>query len=178
MPIKTLALLALLAPLTSCAADRAHHSSDPLAFPTFELDEAARADLFEAVSALEGNWITEDGSTTSFELTSGGSAVREILFAGQPHEMTNLYTLDGNGLNMTHYCAAGNQPHMRATAIEDSALVFHPTGVSGRTSADEIFMGAMTLTLIDEDTIEQTWTSYTGNQPGEDKMPFHYKRVD
>ncbi|MEZ6019293.1 MAG: hypothetical protein R3F17_04090 [Planctomycetota bacterium] len=43
--------------------------------------------------------------------------MREIMFPGQPFEMTNVYRLDGNDLCVTHFCAVGNQPQMRATAL-------------------------------------------------------------
>ncbi|MDF1836872.1 MAG: hypothetical protein P1V35_03300 [Planctomycetota bacterium] len=180
MKLQSLALLGLFLPLTACASTTIHtsgQSHDPLAYEDVELRQEARTALFDAVASLEGNWSTDDGSTTSFEVTSGGSVIREIIFAGQPHEMTNMYSLDGNGLNMTHFCAAGNQPHMRATSIQDSSLVFARSGVSGRQSADENYMGAMTLTIVDEDTMQQSWTSYQGDNTG-DGMVFTYKRTD
>ncbi len=173
--------LGLLLPLTACASTTiVATSSDtaPSSFDDVELNEEARAKLFSTVANLEGNWSTDDGSTTSFEVTSGGSVIRETLFAGQPHEMTNMYTLESNGLNMTHYCGAGNQPHMRATSIQDSTLVFAPTGASGRKTADEGYMGAMTLILVDEDTIQQVWTSYVAGEAGDKMEPFTYKRTD
>ncbi|MFT5199217.1 MAG: hypothetical protein ACI87O_001881 [Planctomycetota bacterium] len=180
MQFKALVLLSLLSPLTSCATSTTHNSTQansPIAFDAVELSEEARQELFGTVAALEGNWSSDDGGTSQFEVTSGGSAVREITFAGQPHEMTNMYTLDGNGLNMTHYCAVGNQPHMRATTLKDSSLVFSRTGVTGRQNAEENYMGAMTLTIVDADTIQQTWTSYQGDQAGE-QMIFTFMRTD
>src|SRR5690606_1922102 len=49
-----------------------------------------------------------------YRITGGGSAVEEVLFPGTEHEMVSLYHRDGPFLLMTHYCAAGNQPRMRA----------------------------------------------------------------
>ncbi len=177
MKANTLLLLTLLAPLTSCAAHVTVISSDPLAYQPVEIREASRDTLLGAIKNLEGNWQTDDGSTTTFEVTSSGSVVREVLFAGQAHEMTNMYSLDGNGLNMVHYCGMGNQPRMRATSIQNSKIIFSPIGVADRLSAEETYMGAMTLTLIDEDTIEASWTSFSGLETG-DKMVFLYKRTD
>ncbi len=45
------------------------------------------------------------------------------MYPGMEHEMTNMYTLDGNTLVMTHYCAGGNQPRMRATGVENGRVV-------------------------------------------------------
>ncbi|MCA9002188.1 MAG: hypothetical protein KDB61_09705 [Planctomycetes bacterium] len=172
--MQSLLTLGFLTTLASCAS---MGSKDPLAFQPYEMDAEARTALFEAVAELEGDWSTEDGSISRFEITSNGTVIKETLFPGQPHEMTNMYTLDGNGLAMTHYCSMGNQPHMRATAIDGNKIVFSPTGVSDRGSADELFMASMTLTKIDEHTLDIEWTSYQGNQPGE-VMTFHHKRID
>lgn len=35
--------------------------------------------------------------------------------------MTSVYHLDGADLRMTHYCAAGNQPRLRAERIDAAA---------------------------------------------------------
>ncbi len=177
MKTNSLLLLTLLAPLTACASSQAVPATDPLAFEPVQIREAARNTLLDAIKNLEGNWRTKEGATTTFEVTSSGSVIREVLFAGQGHEMTNMYSLQGNSLKMVHYCGLGNQPEMRATSIQDSKIVFTPTGVSDRLSADENYMGAMTLTLIDEDTINATWTSFTGLEAG-GQMVFDYKRID
>jgi hypothetical protein len=75
--------------------------------------------------------------------------------------------LDGNTLVMTHYCAGGNQPHMRAQAIEANHLVFLSEGVSDLKTVDEVYMGEMTLVLKDADNIEQRWTALKNGEPVE-----------
>lgn len=144
-------------------------------------DPAVRTPLLEAVAALEGRWVGgPEGSptgVTEFFVSSGGSAVREVMLPGTEMEMTNMYTLDGNGLVMTHYCAAGNQPHMRATSIEGGRVVFESIGVSDLKSTDEYYMGAMTIVFIDEDNIEQRWVSYmNGERDDENGIVFALKR--
>lgn len=97
-----------------------------------EADPAQRAQLLAAVSELQGRWVMEgpEGPAyTEFALTSSGSAVRETMFPGTPHEMINMYALDGNSLVLTHYCAGGNQPRMRAERLVDGRLEFLPDGV-------------------------------------------------
>ena len=135
-----------------------------------DVDTAQRDALFGSVSALEGNWRVESGGPAGaieFRITSGGSVVCETMFPGTDSEMTNMYSLDGNSLVMTHYCAIGNQPHMRATAIEGNQLVFAADGVSDLKASDDHYMGAMTLVIIDEDTIEQRWIGYSLESEGE-----------
>jgi len=131
-------------------------------------DEAVRAPLFDAVKSLEGRWegTGEDGMQLvhEFQVTSNGSVVRELMFPGTPHEMTNMYALDGNSLAMTHYCAAGNQPRMRASAKEGNRIAFHAAGVEDLKSKDDLYMGAMTLVFVDADHIEQHWTAWRGGK--------------
>ena len=132
------------------------------------VDAAQRDALFSVVTALEGKWsgAAADGQagTSTFEVTSNGSAVRETMLPGTPSEMTNMYTLDGNSLVMTHYCAGGNQPTMRAANFADGRLEFQFDGVRDLKAADEVYMGEMTLVIVDENTIEQHWSALKGGE--------------
>lgn len=132
---------------------------------------AQRAALLDPVKSLEGEWTMTDESgaeqvASVFTVSSNGSVVREVMFPGQTHEMTNLYHMDGTSLVVTHYCAAGNQPRMRAQAGPDPMiLTFERDGVSNLTSADETYMGGLTLTRTGPDTLVARWTSYVGDVP-------------
>ena len=71
------------------------------------------------IAALEGVWVEvgEDGASTGrvtnvFRSTAGGSAVSEVVFPGAPEEMLTVYQNGPEGLELTHYCAAGNAPRM------------------------------------------------------------------
>ena len=81
--------------------------------------DAEAAELLGRVKTLDGEWemTGPDGEKgyAVFKTMAAGSAVREIMFPGTAHEMTNVYHMDGPSLIVTHYCAAGNQPRMRAT---------------------------------------------------------------
>src|SRR5205085_339923 len=75
----------------------------------------------ERMKKLAGTWVAtdKDGKPTDqvvsvVKVTAAGSAVHETLFPGQPHEMISVYHRDGSDLIMTHYCALGNQPRMKA----------------------------------------------------------------
>jgi hypothetical protein len=104
----------------------------------------------------------EGPATIEFEVIANGSAVREVMFPDTPSEMTNMYTLDGNTVVMTHYCAGGNQPHMRASGWEDGKLALQSDGVSDLKAADELYMGQMTLVWVDDDHVEEHWGSMVG----------------
>src|SRR5579864_2931861 len=78
---------------------------------------------FQAMKQLAGAWngmVTHPGKdqkpetvSVEFKVTSAGSAVEETLMRGTPHEMVDMYTDENGRLAMTHYCAMGNQPHLR-----------------------------------------------------------------
>lgn len=153
------AVALLLLALAACSSPGEQRDS----VQVVEADPALRGPLFAAVAGLAGTWeVTGDGGggTTEIRVTSMGSAVRELMFAGSEFEMTNLYTLDGNALHLTHYCGAGNQPHMRATKLEGNRLEFAPAGVSDLEAANEMYMGQMTLVFVDADHIEQHWKGF------------------
>ncbi|MFT5290114.1 MAG: hypothetical protein ACI8QS_001876 [Planctomycetota bacterium] len=118
--------------------------------------------LLESLSSLEGAWSMESSEgavPVHFKTIAGGTVVHETMMAGTEHEMVNLYTVDGDGLMMTHYCATGNQPHMRATSQEGQSIAFQTIGVSGMDVEGEHAMTEMTLVIVDEDHVEQHWFS-------------------
>ena len=125
--------------------------------------------LFEAMAALEGTWAMEspDGALpVTFRTIAAGSVVHETMMAGTEHEMVNLYTVHGDGIEMTHYCAAGNQPRMRATSLDGQSIVFRTIGINGMDTEDEHAMSEMTLVIVDSDHVEQHWFSNGADAEG------------
>jgi hypothetical protein len=118
--------------------------------------------MLNQVKALSGKWSVKGSDANMkgeilFAVSSNNSIVRETMFPGTPHEMTNVYHLDGPSVVMTHYCAMGNQPRMRATTGDKSQIAFHCDSVTNMTSAGEMYMGEMTLTFKDKDHVSETW---------------------
>lgn len=144
------------------------------------IDMNARKALFAAVSSLEGKWegMGPDGNSsfTTFEVSSGGSVVREFMAQGTPYEMTNMYTLDGNDLVCVHYCAIGNQPRMRASSIENDQIAFASESVGDMKTEDDMYMGELTIVLHDADNIEQKWRSFRSGKI-DNEMSISMKRV-
>ena len=63
--------------------------------------------------------------TATYKITSGGSAIMETVFEGQPNEMVTLYHDDADKrLKLTHYCALGNQPQMALGKANKRGLSF------------------------------------------------------
>jgi hypothetical protein len=93
--------------------------------------ETASDRVFERLRGLAGKWEgtfswshgrTESGKLkATYYLTGNGSALVENLIMGDSPTMTTVYHLDGVDLRMTHYCAARNQPRLKATHIDESA---------------------------------------------------------
>ncbi len=159
----TIALLLLGA--ASCQSTDSSAPTDGPVLKVVAADASVRAPLWAALSSLEGRWTSKteygDGEHV-FAVSSAGSVLREIMGPGTESEMTNMYSLDGNGVAMTHYCGAGNQPHMRAARMDGNRLVFESVSVGDLKDLGEHYMGAMTLVFVDEDHVEQHWTSITG----------------
>jgi hypothetical protein len=87
----------------------------------------------ERLKALVGDWRgsfewsgdrTGSGAmNASYYLTGNGSALVENLEVNASVIMTTVYHLDGPDLRMTHYCAAGNQPRLKASDIGENGGV-------------------------------------------------------
>jgi hypothetical protein len=174
--MKSLALIVLAVVLAGCASQSGAPKVVQGASP------AQQEALLGRVKQLEGKWAMKgpDGSThvaSEFAVSSGGSVVREIMFPGHPHEMTNLYHMDGPDIVMTHYCAVGNQPRMRAGSMQGNRLVFSFESVTNYTGGDQHCMRDMAIEFKDADTIVEHWRSFIGDKPVPDETRFELTRV-
>jgi hypothetical protein len=128
---------------------------------------------FDNLKALAGDWTMSggDGSTAvTYRVTAAGSAVVETLFPGDPHEMVTVYTIDKGDLVLTHYCAEGNQPHMKAVRGGDaSAITFKFDGGGNIKSPKDGHMHDATFAFIDADHVKSTWLYYKDGKAGETK---------
>jgi hypothetical protein len=131
--------------------------------------KAAKYPGLEPFKQLAGDWVgkmTEDGktwlpATARYTVTSAGSAVVETLGPGSTYEMVTVIHPDGKDLALTHYCASGNQPHMKATVPPDGKTFdFHFIGASNMSSDKDAHMRGVTYTFIDPDTLRAVWTHY------------------
>jgi hypothetical protein len=159
----------------SCAMVAGCKSGSSMTAPTGKVvapATPAQEAMLDKVKSLEGTWEMKGGmegkpATVVFHTGGGGNTVREIMFPGDEHEMTNMYHLDGQSLVMTHYCAIGNQPRMRATGGGDpNSIAFKFDSVTNKTAPDQMYMGEMTLTFLDKDTIREDWVHFQDGKPG------------
>lgn len=134
--------------------------------------DAEKAVLIDRVKSLEGEWemVDDQGQrrvASVFKVGSGGSAVREVMFPGSDHEMTNVYHMDGPTLVLTHYCAVGNQPRMRAVAGSPNRIEFRFDSVTNWAGGGQTYMGQMTLEFVDADHIVERWYHIRDGQAGD-----------
>lgn len=127
---------------------------------------------FERFKALAGDWVDADGTlgmkgqvAASYRVTGAGSAVVERLFVGQPHEMTTVYHKDGADLALTHYCAAGNQPRMRAKQVDGDVVAFDFDGGSNFDAARDMHMHNARIEFLGPDEMRQSWQSWDKGAP-------------
>jgi hypothetical protein len=158
--------LLLVIPLLSVRADDKHvHSPATI----------TNAGL-EKLKALVGTWVAadSDGNPTDqvvsvVKLTAGGSAIHEMLFPDQPHEMISVYTVDGSDLVMTHYCMLGNQPRLKADPNSSAnQLKFDFAGGANLDPKKDKHMHSATLTIVDPDHIEVAGVGWENGAPSKE----------
>jgi hypothetical protein len=98
--------------------------------------------------------------TVEYKLTSGDSAIVETLFPGTPHEMVSVYYDTDGSLEMTHYCALGNRPHMALKKADDKNMTFELISNSDIKADTEPHMHALTISFVDDNNIVESWTLY------------------
>lgn len=134
---------------------------------------------FDKLKSLVGEWEgkTASGNTVraSYKLVSAGTSLMETLAPAGEADMVTLYHSDGDRLMLTHYCAADNQPRMRAEkGGEPNTLSFSFVDATNLASAAGGHMHKLVLAFKDNDHFSQTWT---WREKGQDRDEvFHFTR--
>ena len=138
---------------------------------------------FSKLKTLAGDWMTKDPQTGKevlalrYKVTAAGSALEETIFAGEPHEMVTLYHLDNGSLVLTHYCALGNQPHLKATeASTPSKMEFTCIGGGNMKSESDMHMHHADVTIKDADHVVTHWAAYKDGKPAGHEVSFEVHR--
>lgn len=127
------------------------------------------AKAFERMKSLVGRWeaTTADGkkAISSYELASNDSALLERFYvegAGEQDKenMVTMYHLDGGNLMLTHYCAAKNQPRMRAVSYspETETLKFAFLDATNLSSPNDGHMHRAVFKFVDGNHFTSEWT--------------------
>ena len=132
------------------------------------------------MKSLVGAWKgTAEGKpvAVTYALVSNGTALMETLDGDHDMTMITMYAPDGASLLATHYCAAGNQPRMRATGSPDGrSLAFEFVDVANASGSPAEVMRKLVVTFVDADHFRQTWTSRAADGK-EHSSVFAYARV-
>ena len=174
------AVLMSLSPAAFAQSD-AHESDAHQAVAKPAPSEAQKS--FDTMKTFAGEW---EGPVTvpevpemnggkpmhlSLRVTSRGTAiVHELQEANTPldaakydHPVTMLY-VDGDQLNLIHYCDAGNRPRMVGKMSPDGKTVeFGLVDISG--STEHGHMHHAVFTYIDANHHTEDWTYMMGDQP-------------
>jgi len=132
---------------------------------------------FHKLQALAGEWEGKDDSgkavKTKFELVAGNTAILETLTMAGMEEMLTLYSVDGDGIALVHYCPTNNQPHMRAIPASGDVkeLVFAFQGATNLPDPDIGHQHKLVLEFTGADQIVERWTWRKG---GKDTEMLHY----
>jgi len=135
---------------------------------------------FKKMMTLEGEWEGKDADgnpvRTSFKPVISGTAVMETLAPSGMEEMLSLFSVDGNGIQLAHYCPTNNQPRMRAvpSSADPQELDFQFTGAGNLPDSSVGHQHRMVLHFEDADHITENWTWRHGNH--DIPMVFHLVR--
>jgi hypothetical protein len=119
---------------------------------------------FDKLKTLVGEWEGRNSegvrATATYQLVSGGTALMETLSTEGESSMVTMYTVDGDRLALTHYCAANNQPRMQTSRLTDvpQTFDFRFTGGTNLENGSEPHMDGLVVTFEDADHLTQKWT--------------------
>ena len=119
---------------------------------------------FKKMQALAGDWEGKDASgmpaKTNFKVVVANTTVMETRqMHGEP-EMLTLYTVDGDGIALVHFCPTNNQPRMRAVpkTNDPKELDFQFTGAGNLPEPSVGHEHRLILRFQDENHIIEEWT--------------------
>jgi hypothetical protein len=128
------------------------------------LAAAHSAFAFKRLQTLAGNWEGTDEKhqpvKTNFKSIVSNTAVMETLSPSGMEEMVTVYSLDGDGIALVHFCPTNNQPRMRAVPATDEVkeLTFDFQGASNLPSPNTGHQHHLVIRFEDEDHITEIWT--------------------
>jgi len=127
---------------------------------------------FGSIRGLTGNWEGKtqmgDPVQVSYRVTGGGSAVMSEIVSqmnGKSEDMISMFHMDGDRRLLTHYCAAGNQPRMKASASADGkTITFDFVDATNLPSADAPHMHRVVFNFIDPNHHTEEWHFVAGGK--------------
>jgi hypothetical protein len=141
---------------------------------------ANSAAAFKKLQALVGDWEGKDQKgqpvKTQFKSIVSNTAVLETLSPSGMEDMVTVYSLDGDGIALIHFCPTNNQPRMRVvpSSADPQELAFDFQSAGNLASPSAGHQHHLLIRFDDADHITETWT---WRQEGMDMpMVFHLAR--
>ena len=140
------------------------------------------------LAALAGEWEgsfewtggrTSRGAMSARYFTTGnGSAVVETLTVDGVPSMTTVYHSDGPDLRMTHYCAARNQPRLKASRIDlaNGAIDFAFVDATNLSAPDAPHVTGLEVRFGDDDHVTLTFLFEGGGKPARERISLQRAR--
>jgi hypothetical protein len=137
---------------------------------------------FARIRTLAGEWegtfawtgARQDSGTmnATYYLTGNNSAVVENLTMGGVPTMTSVYHLNGGDLRMTHYCASGNQPRLKAERIDTAQgmVDFSFVDATNLSSPNAPHVHGLEIRFLDSDHITLTFLFQSGSKEGRERI--------
>jgi hypothetical protein len=131
-------------------------------FHRAQADNLKPLDL-DPLALLVDEWQGKDPEgepmTASYQWASGGTSLVETLTMAEEPTMTTMYHADKGEFMLTHYCALGIQPRMRAAIPKGDAktLAFNFVDATNLAKPTDTHMHNMSLSFQDQDHFTQEW---------------------
>ena len=135
---------------------------------------------FQKLQSLTGEWEGKDDHgmavRTVFQSSISRTVIMEMLTPSGIPPMMTLYSLDGNGIALVHYCPTNNQPRMKAvpTAGVLTELVFSFIDAGNLATPETGHEHKLVIHFDDGDHITETWTWHENGQDHD--QVFHFSR--
>ena len=135
---------------------------------------------FKKIQSLAGDWEGKDDKgkpvKTNFKPIVSGTAVMETLAPTGMEDMVTVYSLDGDGIALVHFCPTNNQPRMRVVPAtsDPKELVFDFVSAGNLPSPATGHQHHLVIRFEDSDHITETWTWRQDNM--DMPMVFHLDR--
>jgi hypothetical protein len=119
---------------------------------------------FKKIQLLAGNWDGKDDKgqpvKTNFKSIVSGTAVMETLAPTGMEDMVTVYSLDGDGIALIHFCPTNNQPRMRVipATSDPKELAFDFVSAGNLPSSATGHQHHLLIRFEDADHITETWT--------------------
>jgi hypothetical protein len=119
---------------------------------------------FTQLRSLEGSWEGKNSEGmplhVSFRDTADDTAVMSEIQGHGRENMITMFHMDGpNKLLVTHYCSAGNQPRMQASASPDGkTITFTFVDATNLSAPDAGHMQQLVVAVLDANHHTEDWT--------------------